>query len=53
MKELNIWDIPTGTYEIAVWLITVLTMLFGYKYIKEIIGYILLKLYEYFIQHRF
>jgi hypothetical protein len=53
MKELNIWDIPTGTYEIAVWLITVLTMLFGYKYIKEIIEYVLLKLYEYFIQHKF
>jgi hypothetical protein len=53
MKELNIRNVPMGTYEIAVWLIMLLAMLFGYKYIKEIIGYILLKLYEYFIQHRF
>jgi hypothetical protein len=53
MKELNISDVPTGTYEIAMWLIMLLTMLFGYKYIKEIIEYVLLKLYEYFIQHKF
>jgi hypothetical protein len=53
MKELNVRGIPTGTYEIAAWLIMLLTMLFGYKYIKEIIEYVLLKLYEYFIQHKF
>lgn len=53
MKELNLKNVPTGTYEIAVWLITLMTILFGYRYIREIIGYVLLKLYEYFIQHKF
>jgi hypothetical protein len=53
MKELNIRNLPTGTYEIAVWLIILMTMIFGYRYIKEIVEYVLLKLYEYFIQHKF
>lgn len=52
MKELNIRSIPTGTYEIAAWLVMVMAMLFGYKYIKEIIEYVLWKLYEYFIEHK-
>jgi hypothetical protein len=52
MKELNAIDI-SGTYEIAAWLIMLLTMLLGYKYFKEIIEYVMLKLYEYFIQHKF
>ncbi len=53
MKELNIRNLPTGTNEIAAWLIMLLAIVFGYKYIKEIIEYVLLKLYEYFIQHKF
>jgi len=53
MKELNIRNVPTGTYEIAVWLVILMTMIFGYRYIKEIVEYVLLKLYEYFIQHKF
>jgi len=53
MKELNMSAVPTGTYEIVVWLIMLMTVFFGYKYIKEIAEYILLKLYEYFIQHKF
>lgn len=53
MKEINISAVPTGTYEIAAWLIILLSLMFGYKYIKEITEYVLLKLYEYFIQHKF
>ena len=53
MKDLNIKNIPAGTYEIAVWLIMFMVVIFGYRYIKEIIEYVLLKLYEYFIQHKF
>lgn len=53
MKELNIKNVPPGTYEIVGWVIIIMIMLFGYKYLREIIEYILLKLYEFFIQHKF
>ena len=53
MKALNITDVPAGTYEIAVGLIMLMTMIFGYKYFKEIVEFVLLRLYQYFIQHKF
>ena len=52
MKEINIRAVPTGTYEIAAWLVMLMVMLFGYRYIKEIAEYVLIKLYEFFIQHK-
>ena len=52
MNEMNIKS-PTGSiYEIVAWLISGLVLLFGYNYIKEIIEYVLLKLYEFFIQRK-
>ncbi|HVU85442.1 MAG TPA: hypothetical protein VHC50_11415 [Puia sp.] len=53
MKELNIKNIPAGIYEKAAWLITLMVMFFGYKYIREIIGYVLMKFYGFFIQRGF
>lgn len=35
----------------AGWLITLLALLFGYNYIKDIISFVLIKLYEFFIQN--
>jgi len=52
MKELNIKNVPAGTYEIVALLIMITVVIFGYRYIKEIIEYVLLKLYEYFIQYK-
>ena len=50
MKEIKM--IPAGIYEIFAWLIIMLLILIGYKYIREVIEYVLLKLYEFFIQHK-
>lgn len=36
---------------LAGWLITLLVLLFGYNYIKDIISFVLIKLYEFFIEN--
>jgi hypothetical protein len=36
---------------LAGWLITLLALVFGYNYIKDIISFVLIKLYEFFIQN--
>jgi hypothetical protein len=38
--------------EYAVWLITLLVIAAGFRYAKEIIAFVLDKLYEYFIQNQ-
>jgi len=35
----------------AVWLITILLVAFGFKYAKDIIAFVLDKLYQFVIQH--
>ena len=37
--------------EIGIWLITALVVAFGFRYISDIIVFVLNKLYEIFIQH--
>ncbi|SFP80685.1 hypothetical protein [Parafilimonas terrae] len=53
MKEINLKNIPAGTHEMMAWLIVLMIMVFGYKYLREFVEYVLLKFYEYFIQHKF
>lgn len=53
MKEFNLRNVPAGAHEMIAWLIVLMMMLFGYKYLREIVEYVLLKFYDYFIQHRF
>ena len=36
--------------EFAVWLITILLVITGFQRIKEIVAFVLMKLYEFFIQ---
>lgn len=36
---------------LAIWLITLLIVGFGFRYVREIISLVLSKLYEFFIQH--
>lgn len=38
-------------YELAEWIVTGMVLIFGMRYIKEIIAYVLMELYRIFIQH--
>jgi len=37
--------------DVAIWLVAILIVLFGFRYIKDFLVFILGKLYEFFIQH--
>lgn len=37
--------------EIALWLVAVFVLAFSYRHIREIIGFLLEKLYQFFIQN--
>jgi hypothetical protein len=37
--------------EIALWLVAVFILAFGYRYFRDIVGFILEKLYQFFIQN--
>lgn len=37
-------------YELAEWFVTAMTLLLGYRYLKQIVAYVLMQLYRIFIQ---
>lgn len=38
-------------FSLGIWLITFLVMAFGFRFIREAVVFVLMKLYEFFIQH--
>jgi hypothetical protein len=51
MRTINYNNGVGDMYGIAIWLISFLILIVGFRYIKEIIEVVLVKLYEIFIQH--
>ena len=41
----------TDYRQLAIWLITFFVISFGFKYLREIIDFVLEKMYDLFIQH--
>lgn len=51
---MPVYPLYNGHYnytEFAVWVATILLVVFGFQFAKDLLSFILMKLYEFFIQH--
>jgi hypothetical protein len=51
---MPVYPLYNGHYnytEFVIWVATILLVAFGFQYVKDLLSFVLMKLYEFFIQH--